>query len=258
MRSSRRRRRSTACRRFGVFSFVEAADPARRGRRPVPRVGARRGAGVPPARRRRTVIMVAGLGGRCCSSSGCSTSPTSTTPRSSRRPVGDVRARSPRRALWPGRGARARAHRPEPPNPAADDVDWERAPRERPLSRARPSPAVTEVLRDPPGWEGRGRPRAPGRAARRAAAAATPPRPSPTPVRRRGPGLAAGRCSSAAQRPPGQRHLRRGRPASGLSSGTSRGLRRYPNSWGQRRAHAARRTVRPLPHSVALIAPSTR
>ena len=57
-------------------------------------------------------------------------------------------------------GARVRAaHRPEPPNPAADDVGWERparptrppsAPRDR---RPRES-AATDVLGDRPGWEG--------------------------------------------------------------------------------------------------------
>jgi hypothetical protein len=59
-------------------------------------------------------------------------------------------------------GARVRAaHRPEPPNPAADDGDWERPAREprearraRARARAGGSAAVTEVLRDPPGWEG--------------------------------------------------------------------------------------------------------
>ena len=56
-------------------------------------------------------------------------------------------------------GARVRAaHRPEPPNPAAEEDDWERPAREpRAPRRARPpaeSTAVTEVLRDPPDWEG--------------------------------------------------------------------------------------------------------
>jgi hypothetical protein len=56
-------------------------------------------------------------------------------------------------------GARVRAaHRPEPPNPAADDVDWVAAPRterERsPDRRPRDTTAVTEMLRDRPAWEG--------------------------------------------------------------------------------------------------------
>jgi hypothetical protein len=55
-------------------------------------------------------------------------------------------------------GARVRAaHRPEPPNPAADDTGWERPPRpDRPRTDRRPreATAVTEVLREPPGWEG--------------------------------------------------------------------------------------------------------
>jgi hypothetical protein len=65
-------------------------------------------------------------------------------------------------------GARVRAaHRPEPPNPAADDAGWERPPRAepRPGRRPREAAAVTEVLRDPPGWEGEP-PEAPGRADR--------------------------------------------------------------------------------------------
>jgi len=58
-------------------------------------------------------------------------------------------------------GARVRAaHRPEPPNPAADDVGWERParparpPREPGDRRPRESAAVTDVLGDRPGWEG--------------------------------------------------------------------------------------------------------
>jgi hypothetical protein len=55
-------------------------------------------------------------------------------------------------------GARLRAaHRPEPPNPA-EDLDWEAAaprPRRRASERVpRDATAVTEVLRDRPGWEG--------------------------------------------------------------------------------------------------------
>jgi hypothetical protein len=55
-------------------------------------------------------------------------------------------------------GARVRAaHRPEPPNPA-EDLDWESAaprPRRRATDREpRDATAVTEVLRDRPGWDG--------------------------------------------------------------------------------------------------------
>ena len=49
-------------------------------------------------------------------------------------------------------------HAPEPPNPAADDVDWVAPPpreRERtPDRRPRDATAVTELLRDRPAWEG--------------------------------------------------------------------------------------------------------
>ena len=65
-------------------------------------------------------------------------------------------------------GARVRAaHRPEPPNPMADDAGWERPPRaeRRPERRPREATAVTEVLRERPGWEGEP-PEAPGRAER--------------------------------------------------------------------------------------------
>jgi hypothetical protein len=56
-------------------------------------------------------------------------------------------------------GARVRAaHRPEPPNPVADDGDWQAPPRrtreDRADRRPRDSSAVTEVLRDPPSWQG--------------------------------------------------------------------------------------------------------
>src|SRR5215216_253337 len=66
-------------------------------------------------------------------------------------------------------GARVRAaHRPEPPNPAADDAGWEHPPRteRRPATRRpREATAVTDALRDRPGWEGEP-PEAPGRAPR--------------------------------------------------------------------------------------------
>ena len=56
-------------------------------------------------------------------------------------------------------GLRLRAmHAPEPPNPAADDIDWVAPPqrtRERVPDRApRDATAVTEMLRDRPAWEG--------------------------------------------------------------------------------------------------------
>jgi hypothetical protein len=63
-------------------------------------------------------------------------------------------------------GARVRAaHRPEPPNPAADDTGWEHPQRteRRPERRPGEPTAVAEALRDRPGWEGEP-PEAPGRA----------------------------------------------------------------------------------------------
>jgi hypothetical protein len=54
-------------------------------------------------------------------------------------------------------GLRVRAaHRPEPPNPAAEQSDWIVPPRREPRARRAPSDhtAVTEALRDRPGWEG--------------------------------------------------------------------------------------------------------
>jgi hypothetical protein len=71
-------------------------------------------------------------------------------------------------------GARVRAaHRPEPPNPMAEDVDWERPPRSERGANRRPreATAVTEVLRERPGWEGEP-PEAPGRGGRGGAMAA--------------------------------------------------------------------------------------
>ena len=49
------------------------------------------------------------------------------------------------------------AHRPEPPNPAADDVGWVHPPRAEPRREAREpveATAVTEAFRQRPGWEG--------------------------------------------------------------------------------------------------------
>jgi hypothetical protein len=59
-------------------------------------------------------------------------------------------------------GARVRQlDRPEPPNPAADDVDWQTPPRrrreehrDRASRRPRDASAVTEVLRERPAWQG--------------------------------------------------------------------------------------------------------
>jgi hypothetical protein len=56
-------------------------------------------------------------------------------------------------------GVRVRAqHAPEPPNPAAEDVDWVAPPRSErartPDRRPRDATAVTEMLRDRPAWEG--------------------------------------------------------------------------------------------------------
>ena len=55
-------------------------------------------------------------------------------------------------------GARVRAaHRPEPPNPAADEVEWVHPPRAEPRREAREpveATSVTEAFRQRPGWEG--------------------------------------------------------------------------------------------------------
>jgi hypothetical protein len=77
-------------------------------------------------------------------------------------------------------GLRLRAaHRPEPPNPAADDIQWERPVRE-PRRRTEPAAtAVTEVLRERPTWEGEP-PEAPGRPR---TAAEPPAEPAPPPER---------------------------------------------------------------------------
>jgi hypothetical protein len=73
-------------------------------------------------------------------------------------------------------GLRLRAaHRPEPPNPAADDIQWERPVRE-PRRRTEPAAtAVTEVLRERPTWEGEP-PEAPGRREKPPDPAAAPER----------------------------------------------------------------------------------
>jgi hypothetical protein len=67
-------------------------------------------------------------------------------------------------------GARMRAaHRPEPPNPMAEETEWEvpdRPRRERANGRPREHTEVTQVLRErPPSWEGDA-PEAPRRAPR--------------------------------------------------------------------------------------------
>ena len=79
-------------------------------------------------------------------------------------------------------GARVRgAHRPEPPNPAAEDGEWVRPPRRerRPSRSPQPPTAVTEAFREPPGWEGGEPPEAPGRAPRPGSVAAPDDRDEP-------------------------------------------------------------------------------
>ena len=77
-------------------------------------------------------------------------------------------------------GARMRAaHRPEPPNPIAEEPAWEvpeRRPRERPANgRPREHSDVTQVLRErPPAWEGDA-PEPPRRAERRRGEPDEPP-----------------------------------------------------------------------------------
>jgi hypothetical protein len=78
-------------------------------------------------------------------------------------------------------GARVRAaHVPEPPNPAADAIDWVNAPsRERdnrPDRRPRDPSAVTDVLRERPAWEGE--PGEPGLDSSRAQTTRLPSEPS--------------------------------------------------------------------------------
>jgi hypothetical protein len=71
-------------------------------------------------------------------------------------------------ALLTAAGARVRAaHRPEPPNPAAEEDEGERPARaeRRPSRRPRGAAVVTEALRERPGWEGEP-PEPPGRAER--------------------------------------------------------------------------------------------
>jgi hypothetical protein len=75
-------------------------------------------------------------------------------------------------------GGRVRAvHRPEPPNPAADDLDFTVPPR-RADRRPRDPGAVTDVLRERPSWEGEP-PAAPERSEppRRRNGASEPPAP---------------------------------------------------------------------------------
>jgi len=79
-------------------------------------------------------------------------------------------------------GARLRAaHRPEPPNPAADP-GWEEpgpSPRAGSAREPRDATAVTEVLRERPGWQGE--PPPPPGQARPAPPAPAPPEPEPPP-----------------------------------------------------------------------------
>jgi hypothetical protein len=80
-------------------------------------------------------------------------------------------------------GARVRgAHRPEPPNPAAEDDEWVRPPRSerRPSRRPQPRTATTEAFREPPGWEGEP-PEAPGRAERPSGSLFVPDEPAGEP-----------------------------------------------------------------------------
>ena len=72
-------------------------------------------------------------------------------------------------------GLRLRAaHRPEPPNPAADDIEWERPVHERRRRTEPAATAVTEVLRERPTWEGEP-PEAPGRTEKPPPDPASPP-----------------------------------------------------------------------------------
>ncbi len=78
-------------------------------------------------------------------------------------------------------GARVRAAgRPEPRNPAADEPGWETPARRARRAEGRPQAhaAVTEVLKERPGWQG-DPPEAPGRGPK------PPPEPPPPPARRR-------------------------------------------------------------------------
>ena len=81
-------------------------------------------------------------------------------------------------------GARVRAAgRPEPPNPAAEDSEWEVPARRarRAEGRPRAHAAVTEVLKERPDWQGEP-PEAPGRRSQ----PSPPEPPSAPPPRRRG------------------------------------------------------------------------
>ena len=80
-------------------------------------------------------------------------------------------------ALLTAAGARVRAaHRPEPPNPAAEEDEWERPPRAE--RRPRGAAVVTEALGERPGWEGEA-PEPPARAERPGAVAAPDEPPAP-------------------------------------------------------------------------------
>ena len=150
-------------------------DPARRGRRRLPRVGALapRRSTCPAATAWRSCWPAAGRS--CCSSGGV---------RQARRhghPVGDLRRDAGRGRADRGRPRVRAMHAPEPPNPVAEEVDWVAPPRRErqrtPDRRPRDASAVTEVLRDRPAWEGE--PPDPSRAETH-----EPPEPSETPTRR--------------------------------------------------------------------------
>ena len=227
---------------FGVFTFVEAAILLVAAARAVPRLGA-----LAAARR---FHLPGGDGvvdhrwpaaGRCCcSSGGCSTSPTIGGATTTVGIQWGIFVALLAAGALVAAGARVRAaHRPEPPNPIAEETEWEvpeRRPRERAGNgRPREHTAVTEVLRERPprgrarrpsrrgGRSGRGRRRTPERipprrTSRRPTGSSDAPGASFVAVReqlRRAPPVSArvcvARCSS-----------RRRRRPSGLHRGTAR------------------------------------
>ena len=137
-------------------------------------------------------------------------------------------------------GLRVRAaHRPEPPNPAAEDVE---PPPPRPPRRRADPAAVTEVLGERPDWSGEP-PEAPGRAPRRrrgshaaSSATATRRRPAASKAASRRP---AG-SKAASRGPPGRR--RGAGPGGATTSGCSSRPPREPG--GPRRAPRRPRRAR--------------
>ena len=120
-------------------------------------------------------------------------------------------------------GARVRAAgRPEPPNPTAEETEWEvpaRARRERAAdARPREHTEVTQVLRErPPSWDGEPA-EAPGRAKRPARRARTNRRLRPTACSEQLP-AGAGRCQVDAPRRPRRRpHARAARHRCGRAA----------------------------------------